>query len=162
MRDPNTRTQRYHGGPRPPSARPTRAALGALAAMAALAALAAVALRPFRVAVEGRSMEPRLAPGDFLLAAASLKPRRGALVVVEHPARPGFELVKRVAALPGDRVGGRALGPEELWVVGERGEASTDSRSFGPVPRRAVRGVVLLRYWPPGRLAWLGPGARGR
>jgi type IV secretory pathway protease TraF len=73
--------------------------------------------------------------------------------VVEHPERPGYEMVKRVEALPGERPGDRILGPNEYWVLGERPEASTDSRMFGPVPRSSVRGVVKLRYWPPSRLA---------
>ncbi|HXF58023.1 MAG TPA: S26 family signal peptidase [Actinomycetota bacterium] len=148
MTIPKTRTQRYHG-------RPERALARALALGGALVALAVVALRPFRVAVEGRSMEPTLAPGDFLLASRTLPPWRGALAVVEHPERPGYELVKRVQGLAWDRVGGRTLGPGELWVVGDHPLATTDSRAFGPVVRGAVRGVVLLRYWPPGRAAWL-------
>ncbi|MFN2590050.1 MAG: nickel-type superoxide dismutase maturation protease [Actinomycetota bacterium] len=108
--------------------------------------------RPFRVAVEGRSMAPELAPGDYLVAVRPIRPRRGHLVVVEHPERPGFEMVKRLAGVPGDVVGGRRLGRDELWVIGDAASASTDSRSFGPVGRGAIRGVVRLRYWPPERL----------
>lgn len=148
MTVPKTRTQRYHG-------RAERALAGVLALGGALLGVALVVLRPFRVAVEGRSMEPTLAPGDFLVASGVVRPWRGALVVVEHPGRPGYELVKRVRGVPGDRAGGRTLGPGELWVVGDHPLATTDSRAFGPVPSRAVRGVVLLRYWPPRRVAWL-------
>ena len=74
-------------------------------------------------------------------------------MVVEHPERPGFEMVKRVEGLPGEQTGDRILGPDEYWVLGERPEASTDSRTFGPVGRPAIRGVVRFRYWPPSRLA---------
>ena len=76
-------------------------------------------------------------------------------MVVEHPERPGYEMVKRVEALPGERVGDRILGSEEYWLVGDRPDASTDSRAFGPVGRPAIRGVVKLRYWPPSRFAAL-------
>ena len=93
-------------------------------------------------------------PGDYLIATAKSPIRRGALVVLERPGEPGFELVKRVAGLPGDDLGGRRLGRNEYWVVGDRASLSTDSRAFGPVARASIRGVVRLRYWPPSRLAW--------
>ena len=121
------------------------------------AAVAGVAVwwrgRPFRVAVQGGSMEPALQAGDCLVAFRPGRIRRGDLVVLEHPQRPGFEVVKRVEALPGERFGDRILGPEEYWLVGDQPAASTDSRTFGPVGRPAIRGVVKLRYWPPSRLA---------
>jgi signal peptidase I len=107
--------------------------------------------RLFRVAVEGMSMAPEIRPGDYLVAMRTGRLRPGDLVVVEHPDRPGFEMVKRVTGLPGDRVGDRIMGPGEHWVMGAAA-GSTDSRSFGPVGLGAIRGVVRLRYWPPGRI----------
>jgi Signal peptidase, peptidase S26 len=67
---------------------------------------------------------------------------------VEHPRRAGYEMVKRVKGLPGDAIGGRMLGSEEFWVLGDRGEASTDSREFGPVSSGRLKGRVLLVYGP--------------
>jgi signal peptidase I len=49
----------------------------------------------------------------------------------------------------------RILGPDEYWVIGENEESSTDSLSFGPVDGDAIRGEVVLRYWPVRRMAWL-------
>ncbi len=109
-------------------------------------------LRPFRVAVEGRSMEPELLPGDYLVATRTRFVPRGSLVVMEHPGRPGFEMVKRVTGLPGDPIGDGALSPGQHWVRGDNPSASSDSGSFGPVGPGAIRGVVRLRYWPPGRM----------
>ena len=120
-----------------------------------VAAAAWAAWRPFRVAVEGTSMAPELEPGDWLVATRPARPRPGDLVVVEHPERPGFELVKRLTTLPGGSVGALVLGPGEYWVTGDRRGSSTDSRWFGPVGARHIRGVVRLRYWPPRRIAWL-------
>ncbi len=120
-----------------------------------LAAAAWAAWRPFRVAVEGTSMGPELEPGDLLVATRTGLLRPGDLVVVEHPERPGFELVKRLTALPGEYVGALALGPDQYWVTGDRRGSSADSTWFGPVGARHIRGVVRLRYWPPRRLAWL-------
>ena len=94
-------------------------------------------------------MLPRLSPGDWALAVAASRYRRGDVVVVEHPARPDLEMVKRIAGLPGDLApGGRVLGPDEFWVEGDRPEASTDSRSFGPVRREHLKARVRLVYWP--------------
>jgi nickel-type superoxide dismutase maturation protease len=134
--------QRYHG---------PRRALLALAVAAG--AVWWWRRRPFRVAVEGASMAPTLRAGDFLLAVRPPRRpvRRGALVVVEHPSRPGFEIVKRVEAVGGALRAGRTILPGEVWVVGDAAEASTDSRSFGPVPEAAIRGVARWRYWPPMR-----------
>jgi nickel-type superoxide dismutase maturation protease len=104
--------------------------------------------RPFRVAVEGESMLPTLAPGDFLVAVKASALRRGSLVVVDHPGRPGYEIVKRLAAVPGDEVGGTVMAPGEYWVLGDHPDGSSDSRQFGTVTEGAIRGVVRLRYWP--------------
>lgn len=108
---------------------------------------ALVGARPFRVEVAGRSMEPTLGPGDWLLATRIGPVRRGSVVVLSHPDRP-LDLVKRVSAVPGDVVEGRRLGPEEYLVVGDNASASTDGRSFGTVRRGAIEGVARVRYYP--------------
>lgn len=89
------------------------------------------------VVVEGDSMRPTLEPGDRLVV-LRLPPRVGDVVAVEHGGRV---LVKRVAGLAGDGV----------TVQGDNAAASTDSRSFGPVPRSAVLGRAVYRYAPTAR-----------
>jgi nickel-type superoxide dismutase maturation protease len=111
----------------------------------------AIRWRPFRAAVEGDSMVPTLRGGDFVVAVRTRRPRRGAVVVVEHPDRPGLEIVKRVAAVPGDVVRGRTLGPNEYWVLGDHPSRSTDSRTFGAVSSGHIKGVVAFRYWASAR-----------
>jgi nickel-type superoxide dismutase maturation protease len=108
---------------------------------------ALVRARPFRAEVAGDSMTPTLSAGDWLIATHPPRLRRGHVVVVRHPERD-LELVKRVAAVPGDRVDGRTLGADEYLVVGDNRGASSDGRTFGPVRREAILGVVRLRYWP--------------
>src|SRR5207244_5642267 len=98
-----------------------------IGAIALLMAAAWARWHPFRVAVEGTSMAPELEPGDWLVATRPARLRPGDLVVVEHPERPRFELVKRLAALPGDSVGALVLGPDEYWVTGDRRGPSTHS-----------------------------------
>ena len=96
-------------------------------------------------------MLPTLFPGDWALAVATRRVRRGDVVVVEHPGRPGYEMVKRITAGPGDRVADRTLDPDTWWVEGDLATGSTDSRQFGPVRREGLRGKVVLIYWPKER-----------
>lgn len=126
--------------------------LGLAVALLAVCGFAWWRWRPFRIEIDGRSMEPTLEPGDWALAVRARRVRPGDVAVVEHPGRPGFEMVKRVVAGPGEPApGGRRLGPRELWVEGDAAAASTDSRSFGQLPTDAVRGRVVLVWWPPRR-----------
>ena len=101
-------------------------------------------------------MMPTLLPGDWALAVGRRRYRRGDVVVVEHPGRPGYEMVKRVTALPGDVVAARRLSDDEFWVEGDREDASTDSRHFGPVRREQLKARVLLVYWPTERRRRIG------
>jgi inner membrane protease subunit 2 len=108
--------------------------------------------RPFRIEVEGASMRPTLEPEDWAVAVRARRLHRGDVVVVEHPDRVGFELVKRVTHLPGD-VAPDGLGlVDRVWVEGDDPEGSSDSRTFGPVPLGLVRGRVWFVWWPPGRI----------
>jgi signal peptidase I len=101
-------------------------------------------------------MAPTLHPGDFLVAVRARSIPRGALGVVEHPGRPGYEMVKRLAGVPGDAIDGVTLGADQFWIVGDDPEASSDSRAFGAIPREAIRGLVVFRYWPPSRMGPVG------
>ena len=107
--------------------------------------------RPSRVAVRGPSMAPALLPGDWALIVSPRVYRPGDVVVVEHPGRPGYEMVKRLTAAPGERIGERVLGSDEWWVQGDFAHASTDSRQFGPVTREELKAKVVLVYWPASR-----------
>jgi type IV secretory pathway protease TraF len=60
-------------------------------------------------------------------------------------------MVKRIRAIPRDRLGDRVLGDDEYWVEGDLPAASTDSRQFGPVAREGLKAKVLLVYWPKDR-----------
>ncbi len=86
-------------------------------------------------------MQPTLAPGEWWLARRTSRPQVGALVVIADPGVAGRWVVKRLTGF----VDGA------LWVEGDNPEASTDSRSWGPLPRSSVFGVLWVRYrpWPP-------------
>ena len=96
-------------------------------------------------------MAPALAPGDWALTIPLRHPKIGDVVVVEHPGRPGYEMVKRLTAGPGDRVGERTLDDDEWWIEGDLAQASTDSWQFGPVTSDGLKARVVLVYWPADR-----------
>ena len=134
-------------------------------------------LRRFAV-VEG-SMRPAFEPGDWLVGRRfHTLPKRGDIVVYEHPARPGMYLVKRIIGHPGERieiangslrVDGSVLvepwavgatAPEGTWHVADdalfllgdqRGASAGDSRSTGPIPLTDIEFKVVARYWPRSR-----------
>ena len=39
-----------------------------------------------------------------------------------------------------------------LFVLGDNSGNSYDSRGWGPVPSEDVKGKIIFRYWPPGRI----------
>ena len=101
-------------------------------------------------------MLPAIAPGDRLLVLSWWRIRPGAVVALADPRRPGglagegrtaLTLVKRVSEVQGDVV----------WVQGDNGAESTDSRHWGPVPRGAIDGVAVYRYAPASRAGRLRP-----
>ena len=97
-------------------------------------------------------MHPTLEPGDWLLADpdayAVASPGVGDLVLVPDPRLPERLLVKRVAEV---HDGGR-----ELFVTGDAGASSTDSRAFGSVATSTVAGRPWFCYWPPRRIGPIG------
>ena len=94
--------------------------------------------------------------------------------VEPDPNARDLNIGKRVIGIPGDSVVGRGgrvfvngkqaddiptdafpparLGAEEYFVLGDNRSVSQDSRDFGPVPRDAIFGRVVLIYWPLGRI----------
>ena len=123
----------------------------------------------FQVArVEGQSMAPTLAD-----------PRRGDIVMLYYPLDPNKSFVKRVIAEEGDTVrivDGRVYvndiplrddyvpakyrshddwGPQVIqqgyyFVMGDHRNNSSDSRHWGPVPKKYIVGKVKVRWWPLG------------
>ena len=89
-------------------------------------------------------MRPALTPGDRLLV-VRLRPRAGDVVALRDP-RTGRTIVKRVASVDGASV----------VVLGDNAEASTDSRTFGPVELSAVLGRAVYRYAPTARAGRIG------
>jgi signal peptidase I len=133
------------------------------------------------VRVEGTSMLPMLEDQDRLfvskLAYRVGEIHRGDVVVFQYPRDHTKSYIKRVIALPGDRlrieqgqvyVNGKAVAEayvpprfedsrsvnemllpvNDYWVMGDHRSISSDSRDFGPVDRELIYGKAAFVYWP--------------
>ena len=152
----------------------------AAVALRAVVRIARSNLRRYEIAE--RSMEPTLRAGDWVIAIPWRRAKRGDVVVIPHPERPGFELVKRVIGLPGETVTVTAAGdvvileggadewgraatlPAGVWkvpadtvfVLGDaRHQSNADSRVLGSLPRESIEWQIRFRYWPPDRIGFL-------
>ena len=138
----------------------------------------AVNLLTARIRVEGISMEPSLQEGQFVvvnrLAYRWQDPSRGDIVVFHFPLNPSRRFIKRVIGLPGDQVsvqGGEVLvngspvdepyiaafprysgewnlGMDEVFVLGDNRNNSSDSQNWGALPLESIIGKAVLVYWP--------------
>jgi signal peptidase I len=133
------------------------------------------------VRVEGTSMLPRLDDQDRLFVNKFVYHftaiERGDVVVFYYPRDPEKSYIKRVIALPGDRLridhgmvwlNGKSQSepyvPEEYrdtksmpeivipegsyFMMGDHRSISSDSREFGPVARNFIYGKAAFVYWP--------------
>jgi signal peptidase I len=133
------------------------------------------------VRVEGTSMLPQLEDSDRLFINKFVyhfsQVERGDVVVFRYPRDTEKSYIKRVIALPGDRLridhgqvwlNGQKLKesyvpreyrdswslaeivlPDDCYfVMGDHRSISSDSRDFGPVERSLIFGKATFVYWP--------------
>jgi len=147
----------------------------------AFAALLIITFLYQPVRVEGTSMLPRLEDQDrlfinkFIYRFSAIE--RGDVIVFHYPRNPQVSYIKRVVALPGDRiridrgqvyVNDKAISepyiPDEFrdyrsfdpmvvprdqyYVLGDHRSIASDSRDFGPVRRELIYGKATFVYWP--------------
>lgn len=130
--------------------------------------------------VEGASMEPALADGDRLLVTHGVDALHAGDVIVFSAisrSRGRENLIKRVIALPGDRVsvtdgiatvnGAPESTPDPIpdpteslqvdeftvpddtvFVLGDNRPVSLDSRNLGPIPQGAITGKAVWVFAP--------------
>ena len=117
-----------------------------------------------RAVVRGPSMQPTLAPGEYVLfdrlAYRRGPPRRGDVALATDPRDPARRIIKRVAGAPGETVtvGGRTwtLGEGEWLLLGDAPDFSTDGRDFGPVGLQSIQARAWFVYWPPAKARRVG------
>jgi len=140
------------------------------------------------VKVEGTSMMPTLEDQERVFInkfVYRLEPiQRGDVVVFRYPRDTSKSYIKRVIALPGDRVridegivylNGRQIAEDYLprqyedfrsyaetivpahsyFVLGDHRNLSNDSRDFGPVDESYIYGKAVFGYWPVTKLGTL-------
>ncbi len=151
----------------------------ALIAVICVTTLVAVPVVVRLVRVQGDSMAPALEDGQVLLvnrlAYRFATPQRGDIVVLESPDSSAAVVVKRVIALPGERVairqgvvsvndarleepylveqtaeeyGPAAVKDGTVFVLGDHRSVSNDSREWGGVPVGNIIGRVEFSVWP--------------
>ena len=103
-------------------------------------------------------------------------PNRGDVVVFEYPRDPSRDFITRVIGLPGETVeviAGQVyvdgqlmpepfgpnpgsynaapltVGPDEVYVMGDNRNNSSDSHLWGSLKLENIIGKALISYWPP-------------
>ena len=148
-----------------------------------ISAATVVVIRTFLVQpflVSGASMEPNFSDGNYLLIDEITykfrEPQRGEVVVFRSPQDKATFFIKRIVALPGEKVNIRnnqvyingepfnedylalnirtaglvdaVLGKDEYLVLGDNRYNSFDSRSWGALKRDRIIGMARLRLFP--------------
>lgn len=131
-----------------------------------------------RYQVRGSSMETSLHSGQYLIVSKIHymlgEPQRGDIVVFEPPNGSYEDYIKRIIGLPGETVEARqgaiwidgyrlgepyaaripysgtwVLGDDEYFVLGDNRPNSSDSHTWGTLPRENIVGKAWVCYWPP-------------
>lgn len=142
------------------------------------------AVQPHKVS--GCSMCDTFQNGDYILTDKVSyhfsEPKRGDIVVFKYPRDPSIDFIKRVVAVPGDKIkiadskvylngvtlnepyienkpthgsdflrdNQEYLVPEGHYIVfGDNRTGSSDSRTWGELPKDLIIGKAFFRYWPP-------------
>ena len=129
--------------------------------------------------IKGRSMVPTFDDGQRVVVLKLFSDiQRGDIVIFSSQDDPGKDLIKRVIALPGERIqirkglvriNGKVLkegyledkdyglydaeideevGLGQIYVLGDNRDDSHDSRRFGSVSEESLKGRVVVRWWP--------------
>ena len=126
--------------------------------------------------IESTSMSPTVNPGERIMVDADYyedAPIEVGDIVVYRPPKAIYDPrkpihIKRIAGLPGDLI--QSASPDDppdhpleemtgyvveegmCYVLGDHSASSYDSRYWGALPLKNLRGKVIYRWWPPDRM----------
>ena len=128
--------------------------------------------------IKGASMFPNLRDSELLLTEKVYyyiqKPKRGDVIVFQAPNSNNVDFIKRIIAQPRDTIKiengiiyvnnqkldepyetqdtqgdlNVKIADNQYFVLGDNRSASSDSRSFGTIDRKSIKGKAWLIYWP--------------
>ncbi len=131
-----------------------------------------------RFRIEGSSMMPTMQEGEYVLinklAYYLEEPKRGDIIVLHYPRDPSRDFIKRVVGIPGDLVeiddgeveingqlisepyinsapqynGSWTVPDDQFFVLGDNRNNSSDSHTWGFLPRDHIVGKGWVVYWP--------------
>lgn len=174
-----------------PRAEPKKSVLRQYVEAFVIAIVLALAIRTFVVQafkIPSGSMLPTLQVGDHILVNKFLysftDPQRGDIIVFKFPQDEGRDFIKRVIALPGEKVevrgkqlyindkplaepfavhldpttlenprsprdnfGPVVVAPGQLFMMGDNRDYSMDSRFWGFLDLKKVKGKAFMIYW---------------
>lgn len=125
------------------------------------------------VRVDGDSMKNTLKNGDILLLYKLSSINRFDIIVLDEE-KDNEKIIKRVIGLPGDTVAIKkgkiyindkviddeyaygetsdydkvTLGDDEYFILGDNRLISKDSRYFGPIKEKEIKGKIVFRLFP--------------
>ncbi len=126
------------------------------------------------------SQGERVLVNKFIYRYLGRQPEPGDIIVFAYPREPDRDFIKRVIAVAGDKVELKAgkvyvngklfaeaptvlasvtdypeaqVPEDSVWVLGDNRNNSEDSRFFGEVPIRNIRGQAFYRIWPFTRIS---------
>lgn len=120
----------------------------------------------FPAPVVSSSMDPSLMKGEWVLVLSRpslfFTPSLGDVVALKT-SPSSADSFKRIVSLPGNSIPSEyskgfstlTLAKDDYFVMGDNLPESIDSRHFGPINSKQIKGKALLVFWPLRSFRWV-------